>query len=271
MSGGEFQTVADELLTCALHLVNYFRQHGYTVYIEKQRLEYPSLPTLELKRKQTKILIEVGRKVRTQVLDQWVSYGISTGKDTRIGFASDKRPTDKEFQFLNELGIGFYLFLDGGVVEQLTPRDLGINIRLPELDTLNVKLRRMFAPVYEKIERSYWVEAFEDACKLLEEEASRYLIEFTESGRIKVMTKDGPKSLTVKNINNMTIGQLAHNYTKIVTPTAVDVHIGDALTRINKDRVLVTHKKGKPSTARALRKNVGSHMWVILGALKQIR
>lgn len=274
MSGSIFfQTVADELQECSTRVVYYFRDHAYAVRIERGKIEYPSLPTLEVKRKQTTILIEVGGSLHLKsraILEQWVNFGRSCEKDTRIAFASDKQVNDTDYQFLKEKGIGLYLYLNGKVTEHLAPLDLAINLKLPELKTLNVKLRHDFAPIYEKIEKSFWLEAFEDACKLLEESTRKYFIEYSNSGRIKVMEKSGPVTYTKKKIDGLAMGQLAGAFSRIVAPTANDVHIGEALRRINKDRIEVTHRKGQRATHTRLRKNVGRDMWVILGALKLI-
>lgn len=265
-----FQTVADELQECAAYIAAFFRQRTYAVTIEPSKLGYPSVPTLSAKRKQTTILVEIGRRAKLQLFEQWVAYGKSTGKDTRIAFASDRQPSAKEFRFLKEKGIGFYLDQQGSVVEQLVAQDLGINLALPPLNTLSPSLRKKFIHVYEKIEKAFWVEAFEDACKVLEEESAGYLVEFSVSGRIKVMGKSGPVTLSKEEIEKLTMGKLAGAYRRVVAPTTVDTQIYDALSRVNRDRNRVTHQKNEKVTTESLRKNVGQHMWIIIGALKLI-
>jgi hypothetical protein len=66
----------------------------------------------------------------------------------------------------------------------------------------------------------------------------------------------------------MTLGQLANAFQHIDLPNVKDKQLSDLLPRINGDRVGVAHHRQKAATEQSLRKNVGEHMWGIVGALK---
>ncbi|HVS26964.1 MAG TPA: hypothetical protein VHE58_06660 [Burkholderiales bacterium] len=214
------------------------------------------------------MFVQVGRNPRLKFLVAWTKYGKSCTKDTRIVFATDRQPTPLVIQFLQDNRIGLYLYSVNRVVELLPPHDLAINIGLPNLADFHGKVRHWLAPTYEKFEKGDWFGGFEEACKLLEEKARLYFRVFSQSGRIKVMTKTGPTTLLRQAIEKLTMGQLKQKFEKIVSPTGDDQQTGDALARINADRIGVTHKKNKAATEKRLRKNVGHHMWVIISALQ---
>lgn len=263
-----FATVADDLAVCATSVVAHLRQHGYTVKIEPQQLGYPSVPTFSAKRAQTTMFVQVGRNPRSSILVAWTKYGKSCIKDTRIVFATDKQPTHSAIQFLQDNRVGLCLYSAGRVVELLPPHDLAINIGLPNLEDFQGKVRRWLAPTYEEFENGNWFKGFEEACKLFEEKARLYFRVFSQSGRIKIITKSGPTTMSRQAIEKLSMGQLKDKFEKIVSPTRDDQQTGDALARINADRIGVTHKKNRAATERRLRKNVGQHMWVIISALQ---
>ena len=109
-----------------------------------------------------------------------------------------------------------------------------------------------------------------DACQGLETEARRYLKKWTRTGRIKILRKKGPVTLTNAQIDRMTMGQLAEAFRDIQAQNQADNVIGRALATINRDRVGVVHHKRKKVTERRLRANVGQHMWTIIAAMKEL-
>ena len=66
------------------------------------------------------------------------------------------------------------------------------------------------------------------------------------------------------------MGQLAVSFSRILAPTHLDEVIGQALARLNKDRVGVAHHKRRKVTENRLRKNVGRNMWIIVQALSEL-
>jgi hypothetical protein len=66
------------------------------------------------------------------------------------------------------------------------------------------------------------------------------------------------------------MGQLADRFSRIVQQTHADRVIGDSLKKVNPDRIGVVHHKRRAAAEAKLRRNVGSQMWLIVGALKEI-
>jgi hypothetical protein len=266
-----FKTLPDPLLAPADAVADDFQARGYRVQVERAELGYPFTPTLVCSRgKITTIIVEVDSEIRSEKLEDWVRYARSTSKDTRVAIClpPTANVTPQQLATLQGRGIGFYLALADRVVEQVGPADLGLNVALPELKSLPQAMRELLGDAYEQFAHTHWREGFEEACKVLETQACRYLNRWSRTGRIMVSRKKGPIVLTAKQINRMTMGDLASEFGKIQNQNHADSMIGRALTRINKDRVNVVHKKKKTTTEKRLRQNVGQHMWTIVAALK---
>lgn len=270
MIGVVFTTVAEELAGCVEAIISDFRNRGYSVRIEPQKIEYPSVPTLSASRQQTTFFFNVGRNAKSKSIDAWIQYCKSCNRDTRLVFATDRTPSAQEIQHLHQHRVGLVVFADGRLAELQPAHDLAVKIGLQDLAEFDAKLRRWIAPIYEKFDRGEWRDGFDDACSLLEEKARDYFIEYSKSGRIQVLRKTGPLKLEKKKIEKLSLGQLKDEFQKIVSPTGDDKKIGDSLQRINPDRILSVHKKGRASTEKRLRSNVGHHMWVIIGVLQII-
>jgi hypothetical protein len=90
-------------------------------------------------------------------------------------------------------------------------------------------------------------------------------------GRIIVGNRVGnPVDAKPKQIDGMTMGELATTFNNIITQNYSDTVIARALVMLNKDRTNVAHRKVKAATEARLRKNVGQHMWVVVTALKEL-
>jgi hypothetical protein len=270
-----FKTVADELLDSAEFVADDFQFRGYRVEVERAELGYPFTPTLVCKRGNiTTIIVEVdsGTSFRklSKKLDEWVRYARSTSKDTRIAacLPAAVNLTHRQMASLQDKGVGLYVAFKDRVLERIGPADLGLSFALPELRSLSPAVRILLGDAYEQFAHTHWREGFEEACKALETEARRYLNRWSRTGRITVLRKKGPVALTPKQINRMTMGDLAADFAKIQNQNHADSMIAQALARINKDRVNVVHKKRKATTEKRLRQNVGQHMWTIVAALK---
>ena len=135
-------------------------------------------------------------------------------------------------------------------------------------ESLPQAIRKMLGSTYEQFQRSQWREGFEDACQALERESRKYLKSGMKSGRIKIVTKKGPVTLTAKQVDKLTMGQLADKYAAIQPQNHADGLIGQALKTLNSDRVGVVHHKTKKITEKRLRANVGGHVWTIVATLK---
>jgi hypothetical protein len=268
----KFKTIADELLAHAEAVADYFENRGFTVRVESSELGFPYTPTLLCRRSPTTIIVEVDGQIRKDRLEAWVRYGRSCGRDTRLAVCLPWTITilAEENASLRQKGIGLYLVFDDRLDEHIAPSDLALNVQLPDSNTLSPAVRRALGPAYEQFQRTQWREGFEEACQALENEARRYLKKWTRTGRIKILRKRGPVTLTNPQIDKMTMGQLAETFKHIQAQNHADSIIGQALVTINRDRVGVAHHKRRKVTERRLRANVGTHMWTIVAAMKEL-
>jgi hypothetical protein len=267
-----YKTVADELLPHAEVVGDDFQNRGFRVRVEHSDLGFPYTPTFHCKRGATTIIVELDGQIRVDRLESWVRYAHSCGRDTRIALClpSSVNVPAEQLATLQHKGIGLYAVVEDRAVEQVAPRDLALNVQLPELNSLPRQIRELLGPTYEQFARSRWREGFEDACQVLETEARRYLNRWSRTGRIRVLRKHGPAVLAAKEVNKMTMGQLAKTFANIQAQNHADNVIGKALATINRDRVGVAHHKRRATTEKRLRTNVGQHMWTIVAALKEM-
>jgi hypothetical protein len=269
----QYKTVADELLDYPEVIASYFENVGFRVYPERSEVGFPYTPTHLCKRgKITTIITELAAKIVFKRIEDWVRYGKSCGRDTRIALClpSTVNISPDELEKLREKGIGLYAAYSNRLVERLAPADLGLNLALPELGDFPAKIRELLGPAYEQFARAQWRDGFEDACQALEDETRRYLKRWSRTGRIKVLRKKGPVTLSDREINKLTMGQLAGVFATIEAQNHGDSVIGHALSKINKDRIGVAHFRARASTEKRLRANVGQHMWVILAAVREL-
>lgn len=270
----DFSTVSTRLLEYAEAAVEYFENHGYKVHREKMELGFPYTPTILCIRNTTTIILEVSNNLLDEKkTNAWVGYAKSCTKDTRVAVCLPPKatiPTHIETN-LRKIGMGLYIAQDEGhLIESIPPRDLALQIELPQLNSLPRKLKGLLGPAYEQFNRSQWREGFEDACQAFETEARRYLKTDIKLGRIIIIGKKGPKNPTNQQVDKMTIGQLAIAFSSIQNQNYLDTQISKTLDKVNKDRIGVVHHKLKPKTEKNLRANVGQHMWAIITVLRQM-
>ncbi|HXG60433.1 MAG TPA: hypothetical protein VNO22_03585 [Planctomycetota bacterium] len=277
MAAPTFNTLSIELVEHGEATAEYFIQHGYKVKIEPSELAFPSTPALICRRSPTTVIVEVDSEVRQGRLEAWARYARSSTKDVRIALCLPQttQVSADDDGWLRSKGIGLYVSETGqrNVQERIPPQDLGVNVNLPALDSVHPRLRRILGSVYEQFERSHWREGFEAACQALEVEARRYLIKGTSGAvpRVTVLdAKGNPRQLSAQQIDRMTIGALAAAFGNLRSPNYTDSQIAQALVKINVDRIGVVHHKQRRSTENRLRRNVGQHMWTVIGALKLI-
>jgi hypothetical protein len=272
MAANTYKTLADEVAEYADQAVAHFDAAGFKVKIEPDVLGFPYTPTLVLRRAPTTILLEVTAKIQIQRVDEWIRYAKSSGNDTRIALCVPHTTavTPEDDAKLRERRVGLYVARPDGLAEQIVPADLALNVQLPVLASQPARVRQLLGPAYDQFNRTQWREGFEDACQVIETEARRYLRKWTKTGRIKVLQRGMPQTLTARQINKMTLGQLTNTFSRIQAKTHADNSIQKLLASINKDRVAVVHHKKKAWTERRLRSNVGQHMWKIVAALKSL-
>lgn len=268
-----FRTVPEELLGIAAAAGKWLVSRGFAVKPEQGETAYPFTPTFSGSRNQTAAIVEVDDQVYLDNMREWVAFARSRTSDTRIWCAigEDAAHSARTDARLKKLGVGLLLISDGQADEVIAARDLAVNLELPSIEGLSPQLQAVLGPVYEHFDRSEWRECFEEACHALEDAAREHLWEGLEAGRIVVLTKAGRvEKLTKTRIETMTMGMLSLRFERIVKQSRADRIVGDALKEIRPYRNRVVHHKTKSSTEEALRRAVGSKLWLIFGALKEI-
>ncbi|HMI81681.1 MAG TPA: hypothetical protein VK480_07825 [Solirubrobacterales bacterium] len=270
----EFKTVPEELLGVASAAGAWLTSRGYKVTAEKYEVGYPLAPTLHGKRSPTTAIIEVDGEVVESNMRQWAAFGKSRTTDTRVWCAVSEsvKRTGRQDLLLKELGIGLLVVGNDQAQEMIAPKDLGVNVEMPDIDGLSPRLQKALGPVYDHFDRGEWREAFEEACLALEDAARKHLWKGIKAGRIVIQNEHGLKieKLNKGDIDRLTMGGLASRFSRIVKQSQADRIIGDALKQVNPHRIDVAHHKTKSSGEAKLRRNVGAKMWLIFGALKEI-
>jgi hypothetical protein len=265
-----YRTVAVELVEYADVAADHFDASGYKVRVEHDEVGFPCTPTFVLRRPPTTVILELSKRIQLDRLKDWMRYGKSCGSDTRVAVClpdtSDVPAEDVEE--LRRCRIGLYVAHKNRVVEQVAPADLALNVELPDRTSLPPRVRELLGSAYDQFDRTQWREGFGDACYVLETEARTYLKKWSKTGRIKVLRKGVPTTLSASQINKMTMGQLVSAFGRIQAQNQADSTIHKVLGTLNKDRIGVVHHKKKAWTERRLRTNVGQHMWKIVAALK---
>ncbi len=273
MTRRQWLTVPDELADLADRVLSYFEGYGYVVHPELREPGFPGTPTLVAKRNRgrTSVIVEVQYVLNADRLQEWARFAKACRTETKVVVclpAESPRPERHE-EALREAGVGILISSNTGVMELVAPRDLAIEVPLPERATMPTRLRRQLGPVYEKFDRGEWQDGFADACQVLETEASRYLIDGIRRGRVTFRTKAGnAKTYAAIDINRMPIGPLSNAFSEIEIQNYADVVILNSLQRINPDRVGRTHHAARAATQTRLRHNVPRHMWVLVEGLK---
>jgi len=272
MIRNQFNTVSDDLLPFAESAVMYFRSKGYTVSIERQELGFPFTPTLKCVRQQTTLVVDLQSQILLERLSQWVAYCKSRNRDTRISVVLPETTAIKpeHEDKLREKGIGCYIAGEKNLTQKLPPRDLTISLTLPNLTELPRRLRQLLGHAYERFEESDTIDGFSEACTVLENECKLYLKRGIDLGRIKFISRSGPRTYTKSHINSRTMGQLLKLFEQIQNKNSVDNGLYQALERINPDRIKVSHERSRVSVGERLSRNATHNMWVIVQALKSI-
>jgi hypothetical protein len=265
-----YKTLAVGLAEYADIVAEHFATSGYTVRMERDELGFPYTPTFVLKRHPTTILLEVSNKIQMERLNDWTKYGKSCGTDTRVAICLPHTVavSAEDVAKLRDQKIGLYLSFKDRAVEQLAPADLALNVELPDRAALPRPVRELLGSAYDQFARTQWREGFEDACAVLEAESRKYLKKWSKTGRVKILRRGAPITLSARQIDKMTMGQLVNTFGQIQAQNHADSTIHKALATLNKDRIGVVHHKRKAWTEKRLRTNVGQHMWKIVAALK---
>jgi hypothetical protein len=269
----KFLTVPTELVEHAEAARRFFADRGYRIVIEQLEVGYPVRPTMVCTRQGTTLFVEVHGRVPIERIRNWVRYCGSCAEDSQVALCipADAPVKAAELTELQKLRVGLYVATADAVAEQLAPADLALRVSLPALSSLPVTVRRELGPVYEQFDRNQWREGFREATQVLEQRARKYLRRGIKSTRITVLDKKGAvRTLTSAEIDKMTLGALAAAFANIQTPSQGDNIVAQALAQVNPDRVGIAHFKGKKTSEKRLRTNVGRHMWSMVAALKEL-
>ena len=269
-----YRTLPDELTEYADVMRMHMKGKGYIVHVEGHQLGFPYTPTMWCKRDLARTFLEVDVSVSESRLRAWLAYCKSCGSDTRLAFCIPEGEHIKEEvqDRLRASKVGLYKVSTERAVELIVAGDLALQVQLPNLSDAPTEVRKLLGGAYEDFDHAKWREGFEAACRVLENEARKYLNKWSKTGRIRLVLKAGAPAKTPQNgrINKMTLGQLAIAFSQIETPNNDDKVLGQSLRQIRKDRVGVVHKRSHLKTEKSLRQNVGKHMWVIQAALLEI-
>lgn len=219
------------------------------------------------------MIVEVLERLDRARLSEWLAYGHSAGHDFRVAInmseALDNNLTPDDRTWLETQGIGLYI--TGAVVHQRNaPRDLALNIMLPNLSGAPRVLRELLSPSFEQVAGPDWREGFLSACEIFEDRARQNLLRGIQTGRIQLHTSRGPSNPTMRQVKRMTMGQLADAYARIQSQNHLDMQIRQGLARLNPDRVSATHRRRHAGTERRLRANVGRHLYTIFSVMRQL-
>lgn len=272
MKAADFLSAPEDLLPAALAHGKQLENSGWTIEIEPYDLAFPRTPFFSATRGHTTRFVEVQSAIDLAILREWARYCKACDKDTRICVVLDLdlMPTSSESEALRELGVGVIATGKAGPYQLLTPQDLAINIDPPEIPP---ELKSVLGEAYDLLGDGDWREGFEAACTVLEQEARGYLRLHVQRGRVVFVNAKGRQTNhSESSIDTMPMGALARVFSEIQTPNVADSRIGQALARVNRDRVTVAHHKGRaPERELELRKNVPKHMFVLVAGLRYVR
>ncbi len=260
-----YSTVAVDLIHVAERAEVHFLGLGYRVDIEPSDLAYPYTPVLRLRRRQTTIFVEIDNVADMRRLGQWAAFCRSQSSDYQIVLAVPPEAPRQDWEgSLRNAGVGLCVCAEPPF-EAIHPQDLSMNLSLPDLPSQSSLVRTALGDAYEAAGRGQWRDCFRKASAALETAAKRHLVRELNAGRVAIAGPGRPVEAAA--VRRMTMGQLATAYRRIRSPTHRQAAIGSALTVVYRDRNLATHHEGAAAAERALRQNVGNHMWVIVNAM----
>jgi hypothetical protein len=270
MPTDRFNTISSDLQALASRAEGHFAALGYSTKAEPDDLGMPGTPALRCKRHQTTVFVNVGRADLLISMPKWIAYCKSSNRDYRLCLVvpADYRLEAASEDRCRQRGIGVLRNGGGGLTEVVQGRDLAINMELPDLVECSVKGKKLLGPAYEKHRQGDWHGCFDEACRALEDLARKNLQNGVPTGRLKVVGKKGVIPLTSKQIRKATMGKLKDWYERITSPSEVETVLTRTLKSVVKDRNKEIHERHAARTETILRKKVGSHMWIIVSAIR---
>ncbi len=272
MPANAYNWVPDELVEVADEISSWLLIRGYSVKVEKASPGFPFPPTLLATRgKLERVLVEILPDWQEPRLLTWLAYARSCQKELKlcIGVPRDLFMHPSVMTRIRKLGIGI-LRADGvNTYYEVEPIDASISVSLPPRNDLSPESKVLLGSAYDHFEASRWREGFEEACKLFERSAKKYLKKWVRTGRVQFVTRSGLVAYSDPKINKFTMGALENAFADIKAQNGSDRIIHNALKVIRQDRNKLAHDKWNLRTEKRLRNNVGQHMWVITQALTE--
>lgn len=268
-----FVTLGAEFEEPALAFVAKLRQMGARVQAEFDDGSTPRTPTILGTIGSSRHYADVVSKVDMSVVSQWVSYCKCRSNETYYSLvlpATGREVAASTLVCLRNFGVGVYVCDADNLSEIVGPRDLSLNLSLPDLSGEKKALRVALAGVYAKFDRGDWFDGFKDACQLLEAKARKALVNKVRAGSVSFAKNGSPKTYSMDQIGRQTLGQLAYSYSEIVLPTGQEQIISRALGELNPDRVGAVHRTNDGRVRGRLRKKVGVHMWMLIKGLREL-
>jgi hypothetical protein len=267
-----YNWVPDDLVEVADEIRAWLVNRGYAVKVEKTSDGFPFPPTFHCTRnKLERILIEVLPDWQESRLQTWVAYAKTCRNELKVcmGVAHALPLTPSTIAKIRGAGIGLLRSGGGNTYFEIDPVDASMTVSLPPRAGLPQETRVLLGAAYDEFEASRWREGFEDACKVFERSAKKYLKKWVKTGRVRFVTNAGVVTYANKKIDRFTLGQLGLAFDAIQAQNSADQAIKRAIAYILKDRNNLTHNKWNLKTEKGLRANVGHHMWIITQALAE--
>lgn len=264
---GNYLTVAEELQPVADSAKSWYENSGFKVTIEnRKRTDCPFLATLECKRLQTTVLVDVQAGVPDkQTLMEWISYCRAQGSDVRYTVALNKQSYPVKLLIpVKKLGIGILLLdSDFNVHEESSAQDLSVNLSLPTLQRYSTRVRELLGPSWDVLKNGDFVQGFEDACVAFEGEAKKYLARHVGS-RIHIVTTTGVrKDPTKTQIRRGTMGDLADFFARIDVANHNDSSIAKILKELRPTRNQAAHNRRDGRSLASIKRKGPGLLWKI--------
>ncbi len=266
-----FLTVPDELLEAADAAVDYFKQHGYRIVVEKREPGFPFVPAFVGKRRPSTVIVEVASDFSDERMQQWCRFGRSCSADTQVCLVLPTRSRAlTNLEEIRAARVGLYVVNQNNTISEiLPPHDLAMIMELPPLAQARPAIRRLLGPAYEQIDRGHWREAFETACVALEFELRKYLWHALSVTRLTIVNRAGlARTFSKQQIMKATLGRVAVLLNSATPHNQVDALLDTNVPLINRQRIDVAHYKFRREAA--LRRHVGRHMWSIFQCLDEM-
>jgi hypothetical protein len=273
MPAADFKTVPDELLHVAEAAEAHFLEMGFDVAVEEREIGFPFVPALVCRQRHEVLIVDVFSAVDFSRVDLWTRYCMSQAEDTRYcAIVRTQGAIDqKTMKYVTENRLGLGMHDDHELVMVRQAGDLAVHVRLPEIKTLPRKLRPLLAPAFQKIRDGDWRDGLGDAYLEVEQRAREYLTEEMNTGRVSIVRgKAIPRFLTTKDIERMTLGQLAIAFSEIQKKNQKDSLILSTLTMINETRKGLAHSRRQSKVEGELRLRIGRNIYAVIACLEQI-